>query len=141
MLYPAPNRFNIDRFLLQIHLFEASIDTQLPYIAVSYAWDNEIRDQEVVCNGRRLLVTKNAHGALRRLRRKMFPRYLWLDAICIDQSSMEDKNHQVAEMADIFRNASFVAVWFGLGGTEFMSPTQSMNVTSCMTARVAVAIT
>jgi hypothetical protein len=40
-------------------------------------------------------------------------RYLWIDALCIDQSSVSEKTHQVRIMHDIFSRADFVMIWLG----------------------------
>ena len=40
---------------------------------------------------------------------------LWLDQICIDQSNVREKNHQVARMGTIYQNAESVTAWlFGV---------------------------
>ena len=38
---------------------------------------------------------------------------LWIDAICIDQNSGLEKNHQVAQMGKIYMNATKVVMWLG----------------------------
>ena len=40
-------------------------------------------------------------------------RYFWIDAICINQDDIQERNHQVQMMGDIYGNAVFVMVWFG----------------------------
>lgn len=62
-------------------------------------------------------VRKNLHDALRRLRRKYSDVYLWVDAICIDQSEKgkAEKEKQLAMMARIYNLASNVCVWLGEG--------------------------
>lgn len=40
-------------------------------------------------------------------------RFLWIDAICIDQSRVEERNHQVAMMGKIYSRARRVLVWLG----------------------------
>ncbi|KAF1921625.1 heterokaryon incompatibility protein-domain-containing protein [Ampelomyces quisqualis] len=40
-------------------------------------------------------------------------RSLWIDAICIDQSNFDERNHQVAQMGFIFRRARQVFTWLG----------------------------
>ncbi|KAF1830283.1 hypothetical protein BDW02DRAFT_507917, partial [Decorospora gaudefroyi] len=37
----------------------------------------------------------------------------WVDALCIDQSSILERNHQVAQMGKIFAGAQRVHVWLG----------------------------
>lgn len=38
---------------------------------------------------------------------------LWIDAICIDQQNTIERNHQVAQMRDIYSKATRVIVWLG----------------------------
>jgi hypothetical protein len=38
---------------------------------------------------------------------------LWIDAICIDQSSISEQNSRVAMMADIYQKAAGVWIWLG----------------------------
>ena len=39
--------------------------------------------------------------------------WLWVDQICIDQSSNKERNHQVAMMGDIYRRATETYMWLG----------------------------
>lgn len=41
------------------------------------------------------------------------PQYFWIDAICVDQSNVLERNAQVAIMADVFRSAQGVIIWLG----------------------------
>ncbi|KAJ8108979.1 hypothetical protein OPT61_g7794 [Boeremia exigua] len=41
------------------------------------------------------------------------PRFMWIDAICIDQGSNLEKNHQVQLMREIYSKAKRVIVWLG----------------------------
>lgn len=41
--------------------------------------------------------------------------WLWIDAICINQEHIVEKNHQVRLMAQIYRQAVRVLVWLGSG--------------------------
>lgn len=38
---------------------------------------------------------------------------IWIDAICIDQSNIPERNYQVQQMRDIYRFAKQVLVWLG----------------------------
>jgi hypothetical protein len=59
-----------------------------------------------------LLVTANLQKALVALR-KAEPRILWDDAICMDQTNILERNHQVQLMWDIYSGAEDVAIWLG----------------------------
>jgi hypothetical protein len=84
------------------------------YDAVSYTWATEDGDYSktgrIHCPDGVIPVTENCEAALRRLRLPSAPRQLWVDAICIDQTNIEERNHQVGMMDLIFRLASTVHV-------------------------------
>jgi hypothetical protein len=56
-------------------------------------------------------ITKSLHGALLRFRRSDKPRYLWADAICINQGDPAERSHQVRFMRSVYGTASRVLVW------------------------------
>jgi Heterokaryon incompatibility protein (HET) len=37
----------------------------------------------------------------------------WIDAICIDQSSIAERSHQVSRMKEIYKTAKEVVAWLG----------------------------
>ena len=44
---------------------------------------------------------------------------LWIDAICIDQSSLQERNHQVRMIGEVFTKADRVNAWLGYGNKEY----------------------
>jgi len=50
---------------------------------------------------------------LRRLRRSGQPRILWVDAICINQSDLVEKSHQVSFMGEIYSKTTQCLIWLG----------------------------
>jgi Heterokaryon incompatibility protein (HET) len=40
-------------------------------------------------------------------------RLLWIDAICINQEDVDERNHQVQMMFDIYQQAQVVRAWIG----------------------------
>jgi hypothetical protein len=83
------------------------------YEALSYRWGDASVTDAVIVNGNTFRATTNLVSALRRLRERGKSHYLWIDAICIDQASTEDKNLQVPMMAAIYSRASCVLIWLG----------------------------
>jgi hypothetical protein len=61
-------------------------------------------------------VRKNLRNALRSLRDAKSDCYVWIDAVCINQSSNAERNHQVKLMAAIYGNANVVVVWLESNG-------------------------
>ncbi|KAI8623717.1 heterokaryon incompatibility protein-domain-containing protein [Xylariaceae sp. FL1651] len=88
------------------------------YEALSYVWGSEHNQQPAYIQSddkidRCLLVTANLHTALSNLRDPYFVRTIWIDAICINQKSNEEKGQQVQSMPKIYAKASCVIVWLG----------------------------
>lgn len=87
------------------------------YEALSYAWGsmadpNFIYIQEAEGESA-LAITQNLAEALHYLRYEDRSRVLWIDAICVDQSDIKERGHQVLRMADIYSLASRVLIWLG----------------------------
>jgi len=63
----------------------------------------------------RFEIRKNLFDALRRIRSKHHDVYLWVDAICIDQSEKGtvEKEDQIALMPRIYASAAATCVWLG----------------------------
>jgi hypothetical protein len=86
-----------------------------PYEAISYVWGQEDSVHGILVNGEEVLVRPNLYGALKELRLTHQPRTLWIDSICINQSDISERNHQVKQMGLIFSSAIQVVVWLGQG--------------------------
>lgn len=39
--------------------------------------------------------------------------YVWIDLICIQQDRIEEKNHQVQQLGNIYMKAKTVCIWLG----------------------------
>ncbi|KAL5095448.1 hypothetical protein Trisim1_000222 [Trichoderma cf. simile WF8] len=97
---------------LRCTLTEVALDSNPVYKALSYSWDAQIPSHPIECDGATLLITQNCMAALRRLR-SMDDLTLWIDGICIDQTSIAERSAQVALMRDIYKQAAEVIVWLG----------------------------
>ena len=72
-------------------------------------------------DGQQFNITQNLHDALRRLtnghggkQRLVAKRdFLWVDAICIDQSNITERSQQVPLMRKLYEQAQKVYVWLG----------------------------
>jgi len=58
-------------------------------------------------------VTQNLGRALPYLRLQDQPRVFWIDAICVNQSNLEERAQQVQRMAVLFKSATRVIFWIG----------------------------
>jgi Heterokaryon incompatibility protein (HET) len=106
------------------------------YDALSYTWGDprtplfqaiaseQYRRQHcVICNGFAIYVTANLYHALQRLRRvqhdmtpgeiPLLQKYVWIDAVCINQQDQAERNSQVSLMDEIYKGAQIVISWLG----------------------------
>ncbi|PMD13834.1 HET-domain-containing protein [Hyaloscypha hepaticicola] len=83
------------------------------YEALSYVWGDANDRKMIVLNGVVFQVTRNLYSALRHLRYTDRSRTLWIDAICIDQGNVLERNHQVESMGNIYENCKRVILWLG----------------------------
>lgn len=64
--------------------------------------------------GKRFSITKNLQDGLQQLAISgILGKWLWIDAICIDQENNDEKAVQVALMGDIYSAALKVIIWLG----------------------------
>jgi hypothetical protein len=97
--------------LLQCKLANGTINDN--FTCLSYAWGEESAARPIVVNRQLFLVRQNLWDFLA-VARNMHPsRPFWIDAICIDQNSVTERNHQVAQMGAIYAAAAHVIVWLG----------------------------
>lgn len=94
-------------------------DKSISYEAISYVWGSQDTSAAIFCkvetDGRHveLPITRNAADALRAVREPQTERLVWIDSICISQTSTLEKSAQVAMMDRIFANATAVLIWLG----------------------------
>ncbi|KAK1752616.1 heterokaryon incompatibility protein-domain-containing protein [Echria macrotheca] len=98
---------------IQGSLRNASLDGRPEFEALSYVWGERDSPRSITLDGEGFHVTPNLYAALCALRRPASSRTLWIDAICIDQHNVDEKNHQVPLMARIYKQASRVTAWLG----------------------------
>ena len=104
-------------------LKHASLNARPVYIALSYTWDNPFgKADQTVEHGETVLINTslfrtakmldvryNLACALRTLPRGPSQWY-WIDAVCLDQSSVVERNEQLPRMGAVYSRASKVIV-------------------------------
>jgi len=104
-----------------------------PYIALSYFWgiddpihpvemyhDTRVRESMAAvrrATSRKFYIRKNLDAALRQFRHRNRDVYIWVDALCINQSDVIEKKAQVSRMHEIYSEAREV-VWLGEGNED-----------------------
>jgi hypothetical protein len=82
------------------------------YSALSYVWGRTQAENLVTIDGHEILIRPSLFTALRRLRAHSIE-FLWADALCINQSSNDERSVQVGIMGSIYARAQEVCIWMG----------------------------
>lgn len=90
--------------------------------ALSYTWGNAEEKGSIEIGGHQFPVTENLEAALRFIRdigvssnarKSPIPSFWWIDAICINQEDILERNQQVTLMTRIYRRCFAVNIWLG----------------------------
>src|SRR5947207_11625802 len=99
-------------------------EDHLQYRAISYCAGDSTETTVILVNGREFNAFASLERALKRIRSQLGEyqtdngvQILWADQICINQSNPDEKYHQVAQMRQIYEQASEVLVWLGEGNS------------------------
>lgn len=85
------------------------------YGALSYRWVHRNLTHTILVNGHRHHVTENLFHALGDVRQHQHQDLLWVDAICINQSDVDERSRQVQLMGEISARASTAYAYLGPG--------------------------
>lgn len=108
-------------------LVVVDLRTMCKYEALSYVWGSTGNHDYIVINGMRLQIPAKLTDALRGIRYKSLVRTVWIDAICINQDDVLERQQQVRYMAHIYRYASQLLAH--LGGLKDVSLGSLRNLT------------
>ena len=95
-----------------------SLDDPADYESFCYALGPSESTSRIFVNGQSISVNSYLTSALDDLRHSDRPRYLWVDALCINPENVEEKNNQVPLLAPILLEARGVCIWLDKGDSE-----------------------
>lgn len=109
-LHDSPKEYGLEVFPLN--------ESCPPFAAISYTWGDSCIAEPIRINGHSFLVRKAAWDLLKELPSLDVdcdprPQFIWIDSICINQSNIAERNHQVRLMRKIYSSATVVLVWLG----------------------------
>jgi hypothetical protein len=110
---PWADNFVTPDLSMVFELRTVSQDDAPVYTALSYVWGDAVFSKTITINDCIVPVTENLEQALRHLQYDDIQPAIWIDAVCINQSSNEEKSDQVARMARIYSDAREVIIWLG----------------------------
>ncbi|POS76294.1 hypothetical protein DHEL01_v205313 [Diaporthe helianthi] len=111
-LHPAPSS---DDPALSVELLSVPLDNAPPFKALSYAWGTSSPRTEIRCSGLTIAVGPSLYSALCHMRHSTpgKTRLMWVDALCINQEDIPERNAQVRIMNDIYKRAWGTMIWLG----------------------------
>jgi hypothetical protein len=124
-LLPSCDEHSIIKCVLDI----VSLDEHPQYEAISYAWGNLGHLAPVKVGERIWNIPLNLEACLRQFRNQTKSRTLWVDALCVSQTDIDEKGRQVALMDRIFKQAEVVRIWLGPATS---SSGRAMNLLRCL---------
>ncbi|KAE8454208.1 hypothetical protein EG329_005133 [Mollisiaceae sp. DMI_Dod_QoI] len=100
---------------IRCEIHHDDLSNHQPYHAVSYTWGAPKPTALIQVSGKQLPVRKNLFLFLKAMAEANSDglQRLWIDALCIDQSNIEEKNQQVPQMGRIYSGAQSVLIWLG----------------------------
>ena len=100
--------------IISLRITQYAIHRLPQYVAISYTWGSALTTRPIRVNGRPFHVRLNLWHLLWHLRQRGESRFLWIDALCIDQKNLEERNFHVQLMGNIYDKAVTAIVWLGL---------------------------
>ena len=83
------------------------------YESISYTWGSSDITHMILVNGSYFPVTTSAYEVLHGLGSYFYDKYIWIDAICINQIDDVEKSQQIPLMKEIYSRSSATLVWLG----------------------------
>jgi hypothetical protein len=104
--------------VLSCELMHRSLEDEPQYNALSYYWGAAGNLATMLVDGVEVTIRETLHCFLQRLGSRFGPILIWLDAICINQSDIFERNWQVSLMQEIYEYAEKVYAWPGEGDAD-----------------------
>ncbi|KAE9974683.1 hypothetical protein EG328_003695 [Venturia inaequalis] len=127
-----------DEIEISIHHEHFTTQETPQYEALSYVWGSKKYRKTIKVRReglKPLAITRSLEVALRHLRDAKNPRKMWIDAICIDQSNLEERGTQVQRMGEIYKRAERVVVWLGPEADE---SAHAMSIMTSLASKVEI---
>ncbi|KAI1367612.1 heterokaryon incompatibility protein-domain-containing protein [Xylaria arbuscula] len=99
--------------IIRCTLFHAYLEDEPEYEALSYVWGPPNFTQDILVDEKPTKITRNLESALRHLRHASLDRVLWVDALCINQTDIAERNYQVTLMKEIYSKCKRDLAWLG----------------------------
>ena len=98
------------------------------YEAVSYVWSLVTGNACIVLDGKMVSVPAAAEDVLSNFQLPDKERVLWIDAICTNQRDLDEREHQVALMGEVYSKTARTLVWLGKADEWTLKAFKSLDI-------------
>lgn len=113
VLILEPGRWE-DEITCTLKVVNMTGSSDLGFEAISYVWGDRTKSTgHIRVDNNTFDIGVNLEAALRSFRNQTAPKALWVDAVCINQTDIQERNQQVASMRDIYHRCEKVLIWLG----------------------------
>ncbi len=95
LVHLQPGR-DMDEIRCKLEVVDLGEAERIGYNALSYEWGDAEASERVILAGCKVPVRPNLWWAMWHLRCTDAAAIFWIDAVCIDQENLEEKNHQIS---------------------------------------------
>jgi hypothetical protein len=114
--YAAHKANEVRNALARTRLDEQSFSKH--FYALSYVWGDPSATCDIEVNGQAAKIGANLYAALESIQKNTKHRFIWADALCINQSDNGEKSWQVQQMGAIYARARATISWLGLSSAD-----------------------
>ena len=100
-----------NRCRLEVYSLAEDATSTPQWQALSYEWEQAAADEQIEVNGHVFLVRPNLHQFLQQMMQERCTSWIYIDAICINQEDLTEREQQVSLMSRIYRQAEEVVAW------------------------------
>ena len=115
-VYPSEDSGAIIRS--RLHKVQLANDPKPEYETISYVWGDPTPKEWILIDSCRIQIPTSSDAVLRAIRHHSQPRTIWLDAVCIDQTNVREREQQVTLMEDVYRNTQNGIIYLGEGDQD-----------------------
>lgn len=118
-LLVLPDRDAADTESISASFRTVSLDESPEFYALSYVWGSPTMTRPLHVNSTEVLISPNLEHIIRVLLghekglATVRGKAIWIDALCIDQDNIAEKEQQIPLMGQIYRQATRVLMWLG----------------------------
>ena len=94
-------------------LIVTSLKDPISFEPLSYTWGDACITKEIEVDKQVCSITRNLFSALQNLRKQTESRFLWVDAVCINQEDNVEKSYQVKSMHHIYAGSHNCLIYLG----------------------------